>query len=91
VSLFEKIIRKYGTDLQLEVLIEECAELIFAIQKWKRKKVKTPNANVTERDIISEAVDVEIMIEQLKQIFPNTKLWKEIRKNKLKRMEDRIK
>ena len=89
-SLFERTIEKYGGDIQLEVVVEECAELIMALQKYKRMKRKTPNANVTLHDIIGEAVDVEIMIEQMKHIFPYEEAWKQVRKAKLERMERRL-
>lgn len=91
MSVYEATIKKYGVDIQLEVVIEECAELIIALQKFKRTQAKTPNADVTIRDIIAEAVDVEIMLEQLKHIFPRKQLWATLKRIKLSRMSDRLK
>lgn len=76
--------------MQIEVLIEECAELIKVLQKLKRMNMGTPNANVTCADVISEGVDVEIMIEMLKHVFPNRSLWQSIRIAKLNRLEKRL-
>lgn len=90
MNLFKRTIEKYGADMQIEVLIEECAELIKALQKMKRKKAGMPNANIDEGDIISEAVDVEIMIEQLKFIFLDKERWERIRRFKMNRMEARL-
>jgi len=91
LGIFEETIKRYGVVMQLDVLIEECAELIKVVQKWKRKQARTPNAHVTKIEIISEAVDVEIMLEQLKHIFPDPLLWVTIKNQKLERMKERMK
>lgn len=63
--IIERAIKKYGTDSQLNVAIEELSELTKEICKHKR------NSSNRER-IIEEIADVEIMLEQLKLIFEIT-------------------
>jgi NTP pyrophosphatase (non-canonical NTP hydrolase) len=69
---YEKAIAKWGEDVQLDVLVEECSELIKAVMKYKRLiatgetmtnggKLETARMNVAE-----EAADVSIMLEQLR-------------------------
>jgi hypothetical protein len=56
---------------------EECAELIQAISKYLRYGA--------ERSIIEEAIDVEIMLRQLKIMFPSD-LWVIIKQEKLRKL-----
>ena len=56
---------------------EECAELIQAISKYLRYGI--------ERSIIEEAIDVEIMLRQLKIMFPSD-LWVIIKQEKLRKL-----
>ena len=77
-ELMKLAIKKWGKDSQLDMVVEECAELIKAIQKWRR--------NNDEMPIIEEAVDVELMLEQLKIIFPAPELRANIRTEKLARL-----
>lgn len=56
------IIEHYGVDIQKDIAIEECSELIQAICKHKRGLGKL-------EDIVDEIADVEIMMNQLKIIF----------------------
>lgn len=76
-----KAITKYGAEAQEGVAQEECAELIQAISKKHRGK---PH-NITE-----EIADVEIMLEQLKIINGCEDEVKEIRKQKIKRLEHKM-
>lgn len=61
-KLYQKAIKKWGTELQLDMMIEECAELIQAIIHFKRNRKAVA-------EIISEIADVKIMIEQMEEIF----------------------
>lgn len=58
VKLYNVALSEYGIDAQTMVLIEECAELLNAIAKFKRGRVN-------EADIITELADVSIMVEQM--------------------------
>ncbi len=55
-----KILNHYGFEAQREILVEECAELIQAISKLKRKGERT------SENFLEELADVSIMIEQMK-------------------------
>lgn len=86
--LYKKAIAVWGIQAQLNMAVEECAELIKAIQKRKRG-----NDNSTIDPLLEEMADVEIMLEQLKEIF-NYKYsngaidkFKDIKRQKLERLE----
>ena len=69
-----------GTEAQLNMTVEECAELIYAIQKHRRHRTDWAK-------VIEEGVDVELMIEQLKVITDAPALWRDIRERKLARLQ----
>ena len=58
IELYRIALSRYGIDAQTMVLVEECAELLNAIAKFKRKRVN-------KADIITELADVSIMVEQM--------------------------
>jgi len=58
------IIDHYGVEKQLDMLVEECAELIQAIQKNKRYK-DIPGDGKALEDVIEEIADVKNIITQL--------------------------
>lgn len=63
--IFRKSIEIYGKEAQSRQAMEECAELIQAINKCLRYSNKVECKN----NLIEEIADVEIMIFQLKEIF----------------------
>lgn len=67
-ELYKKAIEKYG-DNQLDMLVEECAELIKAVQKLKRANDRGTDVELDAamENFIEEQVDVEIMIGQMKK------------------------
>jgi len=80
-----RAIQKYGKKVQLDMVIEECAELIVSINKFRRNGLK-------EKDnLITEIADVLIMVEQLKIIceIGEIELNSEIEK-KINRLELRL-
>ena len=56
--------KKWGTDAQLGMLVEECAELIVAVAKLSRH-----NNGSSLRDVAEEIADVEICLDQCKQML----------------------
>ena len=62
---FEDIINHFGVDRQSRQAMEECGELIQAINKMLRY----PDDEVKRIELIEEISDVLIMITQLKIIF----------------------
>lgn len=79
-AICKQAVEKYGNNAQMDMVIEECSELIQAISKNKRGKNNRQN-------IAEEIADVEIMLEQLKIIMDicNTEveIWKQFKINRL--------
>lgn len=78
-DLFNQAIEKWGEESQLDMVIEECAELINAIQKRRRGRGGT-------LEVIEEGVDVELCLEQLKLMTDSPVVWENFRKQKLDRL-----
>ena len=77
-DLYKKALLKWGTDAQIQMTIEECAELIVVLAKANR------NINgSTYEEITEELADVLIMIKQMELLFPNLEKVKEIKLKKL--------
>lgn len=84
----------YGIDFQCNQLIEECAELIQAINKYKRKNIggQPLVRAVSVRDqLIEEIADVEVMLCQIKHLLriPEYQV-EEVARNKIERTISRI-
>lgn len=85
----------YGYDAQSNQLIEECAELIQAINKHKRVMHNRQSVNMTLKEAISnvseEIADVEIMLTQIKYLLGiNEQYIDTIKEMKIKRTAQRI-
>lgn len=84
------IIQHYGTEKQLDLLIEECGELIQAICKFKRSK-QTDKGFELNYNLVEEMADVENVIEQIKLLIPGAaRLIETIKDNKVNRQLHRI-
>lgn len=77
-ELYKKAIELWGLGSQLDILLEECCELIHAIHKMRRSKD-------TILHVAEEAADVSICIEQIKTLAPDS--FERIRQQKLIRLE----
>lgn len=67
----QRIADHYGLDLQLDMLQEECAELVQAVSKYRRGKC-------SEIGLAEEMADVYIMLEQIRYLLnnqPEVKDW----------------
>ena len=80
-EIYKSAITKYGEHTQIDMAIEEMAELTQALSKYKRGK----SHNVEE-----EIADVEIMLEQMRLIFDSKKV-DEIKQEKIVRLDKRVK
>lgn len=86
-----EIARYYGFDAQTNQLIEECAELIQEINKYKRQFLRgqpvRESGGKTPRDmVVEEIADVEVMLCQIKYLLHITDLEVEdIAENKIER------
>jgi len=90
--LYKKAIKKWGQYAQMDIMAEECAELIKAVMKLRGY----PNRQIVVDDLLEEMADVEIMLEQLKIIF-NYKysndavdMFKDTKRRKLERLEKQL-
>ena len=81
--LCAKACQLWGYQAQFYQAIEECAELIVAINHFTRYKSSDNLRNVAE-----EIVDVEIMLEQLKYMLelPDS-LYESVRERKINRLK----
>ena len=87
-KIFKKSIEVYGKEAQSRQTMEECAELIQAVNKY----IRYPDKGECRDNLVEEIADVEIMLYQLKEMFyiNETEIheWKE---KKAKREKKRLK
>ena len=80
LAILSDAIQKYGVSPQLDMTMEECAELIQAINKVKRSgivayRITKPNVNMdiitvmAYNNLCSEIADVNIMLAQLESML----------------------
>ena len=82
----KQIADHYGLDKQLNILQEECAELIQAVSKYKRRKLIDDYQHILE-----EIDDVEIMIAQIKYLLKIPDYHADyVKEEKIKRQLERI-
>lgn len=81
--IYQQAIDKFGVPSQVDMLIEEMAELTQALLKWRRGKDDMDNVH-------EEIVDVEIMLAQIKTGLSEEKLNK-YRTEKLERLSNLLK
>ncbi len=83
-----RAIEWWGIDPQFNMMIEECAELIQAIQKYKR------NDGFIDQELINkmceEVADVKIMVAQIEYLYPKqVRKWEAVKLTRLKeRLDD---
>lgn len=83
-DILQSAVDTFGALPQMGMMIEECAELIQAMQKLNRKDIEATRDHVCE-----EIADVQIMLDQMKIIFGDSPVekWEQF---KLARLQDRI-
>lgn len=83
-----KIMEHYGAESQKDILVEECAELIQAVEKTRRMK-DSPDFTA---NMVEEMVDVFIMLLQFSSVMNEywLKLFDVTLESKLKRQLERI-
>ncbi|MCK9575200.1 MAG: hypothetical protein WCX32_03025 [Clostridia bacterium] len=76
LKIYEEATKKWGVVAQYDQCIEEMAELIVAINKYKRKCVygEYKNKPEIEENLIEELADVTMCIEQMKHFFGEDKI-----------------
>lgn len=82
-KLAERAMIHWGNDSQIKMMCEESAELIKALLKLQRKV----NGSRIE-EAVEEMVDVEIMLGQMKVLFNNNRIWRDMRAKKFARLQE---
>lgn len=89
-AIMKRAIDTYGRQAQIDVAMEEMAELTKAILKTRRIPEDDHDAQEHARsNVIEEIADVEIMIDQLKIMYGEPHV-DAVRKQKLVRLEARM-
>ena len=101
-SILKDAIAKYGELNQMDMVIEECAELIQAINKLKRSGginnlgVRHPSPNTTIEysqlfyELCSEVADVKIMLAQMELMLSKEAIDLSVER-KINRLKNKIK
>lgn len=78
----------YGERAQVDMMLEEMAELSKALLKLRRaQKFREPGQRLLMEDVAEEIADVQIVLDQMKLLFPGWETWMQ---KKLQRLEERI-
>jgi len=86
-DIYIEAINVFGKEKQMNMAIEEMAELIKEISKVIRyDSIEKPNSNIVE-----EIADVEIMLEQVKDIMSCHAAVYSMKMKKLNRLSERLK
>ena len=86
-ALLDRAITAYGAPAQMDMAVEEMAELTKALCKIKRAQA---GCEVTAAigNVIEEMADVQIMLDQLRIIFHRSP--EEVEEAKLERLKNRL-
>lgn len=82
-EIYKAALEKYGVGAQIGMLTEECGELLSAINKFNRSRCSSD-------DVLTELVDVSIMVEQLSLIYGGYEKFQIEKDKKLIRLLKRI-
>ena len=80
--IYQEALDKWGHASQLDMLVEECAELIASVNRLRRGRTRTDA-------VIEELADVEILLGQMRLIFDPAEIDK-IKRKKLTRLVERV-
>ena len=83
IDIYKNAVKLWGKRFQSDMMIEEMSELTKIILKDRRGKA-------TADDIISEMVDVQIMLNQMRVIMNDESKWERWKAFKLDRLQSLI-
>ena len=86
-ALLDRAITAYGAPAQMDMAVEEMAELTKAICKVKRVSCAAEAKAVLE-NVVEEMADVQIMLDKLRIIFHRS--TEEVEEAKLERLKNRL-
>lgn len=85
--VFGKAVEAWGAEMQVDLAIEEMAELTKALIKFRRAD---PDDHMGSReaflDVLEEIGDVEIMMGQLRVIYKDTYLIHNFKRRKIRKL-----
>lgn len=84
MDILDRAMKKWGSEQQADMLVEECGELIVALKHFKRGRI-------TIDKVAEEMADVKIMIGQFQTIDGIASAICVHEEQKLKRLEERLK
>jgi len=88
IAIYDCALELWGHESQIDMTIEECAELIQALMKYRRKQGDHDEAL---ESVIEEIADVEIMLGQMKVLFDfQGNKVEYAKRRKLRRLEEMI-
>ena len=83
-EIIKDVVDTFGVSSQIDMAIEECSELINALEKYRRGRVGVP-------EVVTEIADVQIMCSQLEFIFGGeSKIVEAERMRKMDRLRSRL-
>lgn len=82
IEIYKRAIKNWGEQAQIDMVNEECGELITAIAQFRRGRT-------SHHDVMTELADVSIMVEQLATIMNYEDFEKE-KERKLGRLVERL-
>lgn len=94
-AFYRRVIDTYGRESQADAIIEEAAELIFAICKQKRAAARGEPAGERLDAVVEEIADMQIALDQAKLIYYGTSpdaamKFEEIKRRKLEKLAARL-
>ena len=82
IETYKEAISKWGEDAQINMLYEECGELLTAVARFRRGRMN-------HQDVMTELADVSIMVEQL-AAFYGTDRFEAEKERKLERLKNKL-
>lgn len=86
-EILTRAVRTYGKEAQMKMTIEEMSELTKAICKIWRTDPGSPEEAKAAQNILEEAADVQIMLDQIRIMFGSTE---QIEAQKVDRLRFRL-
>ena len=84
LNLYKEAIEKWGEEAQVNMLNEECGELIAAVAQFKRGRT-------SHHDVMTELADVFIMVEQIAAMMSYDDFEKELERKLIKLRDEKLK
>ena len=84
LNLYKEAIEKWGEEAQVNMLNEECGELIAAVAQFKRGRT-------SHHDVMTELADVFIMVEQIAAMMSYDDFEKELERKLAKLRDEKLK